>query len=170
MSRACCVTSPAADQRQSKGPWNYILIADPDNGQYIAAMPSVARIPLYVNATACEMQGSTCPPPKDQTWHEYDAWANANGPDTKSFLMPAEDWDADYAALFNFTGAGGYFVDQIVLQNDGDHDSPAHLENQALAVSKDWTVNLGVEMQYTRSVSLVSTLQSYMSSDVVSQY
>ena len=113
-------------------------------------------MPLYVNASACEIQGSTCPPPADQTWHVYDAWENANGADTKSFLMPPKDWDADYAALLNMTGAGGYFVDQIVLQNDGDLNSQAHLENQVLAVSKDWTVNLGVEMQYTRSVSLVS--------------
>jgi hypothetical protein len=94
-----------------------------------------------VNATACEMQGSTCPPPEYQTWHQYEAW------------------DADYTALLNMTGAGGYFVDQIVLHNDANRDSPAHVENQALAVSKDWTVNLGTEMQYTRSVSLVSTLQ-----------
>jgi hypothetical protein len=105
------------------------------------------------------MQGSTCPPPEYQTWHQYEAWENANGPDTKSFLMPPEDWDADYTALLNMTGAGGYFVDQIVLHNDANRDSPAHVENQALAVSKDWTVNLGTEMQYTRSVSLVSTLQ-----------
>ena len=83
--------------------------------------------------------------------------------------MPPEDWDADYTALLNLTGAGGYFVDQIVLHNDGNLDSPAHLDNQALAVSKDWTVNLGVEMQYTRSVSLVSILQSNRSSDVVAQ-
>lgn len=109
-----------------------------------------------MNASACEIQGSTCPPPADQTWHVYDAWEKANGADTKSFLMPPKDWDADYAALLNLTGAGGYFVDQIVLQNDGNHDSQAHLENQVLAVSKDWTVNLGVEMQYTKSVSLVS--------------
>jgi len=76
--------------------------------------------------------------------------------------MPAEDWDADYAALFNLSGAGGYFVDQIVLHDDADHDSAAHLENQVLAVSKDWTVNLGVEMQYTRSVSLVSALRFFI--------
>lgn len=76
--------------------------------------------------------------------------------------MPAEDWDADYAALLNFSGAGGYFVDQIVLHDADDHDSAAHLENQVLAVSKDWTVNLGVEMQYTRSVSLVSALRIFI--------
>lgn len=70
--------------------------------------------------------------------------------------MPASDWDADYAALLNFTGAGGYFVDQVVLHHNADYDSPARLENQGLAVSKDWTVNLGSH-QYTRSVSLVST-------------
>jgi hypothetical protein len=140
----------------NQGPWNFILLADPDNSQYIATLPSVARTSLYVNASACEMLGATCPPPKDQTWHLYSAWEDANGPDSKSYLMPASDWDADYAALFNFSGAGGYFVDQVVLNRDGDYDSPARLENQGLAVSKDWTINLGATYQYTRSVSLVS--------------
>jgi hypothetical protein len=107
------------------------------------------------------MLGATCPPPKDQTWHPYSAWEKADGRDAVSYLMPALDWDADYAALFNFTGAGGYFVDQIVLHDDANYDSPARLENQALAVSKDWTVNLGVEIQYTRSVSLVSPFLSH---------
>lgn len=84
--------------------------------------------------------------------------------------MPPEDWDADYTALLNMTGAGGYFVDQIVLHNDSNLDSPAHLENQVLAVSKDWTVNLGTEMQYTKSVSLVSALQLFLSSDALPPY
>ena len=74
--------------------------------------------------------------------------------------MPASDWDADYAALFNFTGAGGYFVDQIVLHHDADSDSPANLGNQAIAISKDWTVNLGASHQYTRSVGLVSLMST----------
>lgn len=104
------------------------------------------------------MLGATCPPPRDQTWHAYDAWEAAGGADTKSYLMPATDWDPDYAALFNFTGAGGYFVDQIVLPNNSDSDKPAYLGNQALAVSKDWTVNLGASHQYTRSVGLVSSI------------
>jgi hypothetical protein len=141
----------------NQGPWNFILLADPANSQYIATLPSIASTSLYVNASACSMLGATCPPPKDQTWHSYSAWEDAGGPDTKSYLMKASDWDADYAALFNFSGAGGYFVDQVVLNRDGDYDSPAILENQGLAVSKDWTVNLGATYQYTRSVSLVSS-------------
>jgi len=116
------------------------------------------------------MLGATCPPPKDQTWRSYKAWEDADGRDSQSYLMPASDWDADYTALLNMTGAGGYFVDQIVLQNDGDYDSPAHLENQVLAVSKDWTVNLGLEMQYTRSVSFVSQPSSHPFANTVPQY
>jgi hypothetical protein len=143
----------------NQGPWNYILLADPDNSQYIATLPSVAWTSLYVNESACGMLGAACPPPKDQTWHSYSAWEKASGRDTQSYLMPASDWDADYAALLNLTGAGGYFVDQVVLHHDANYDDPAALQNQGLAISKDWTVNLGAAYSYTRSVSLVSIQQ-----------
>jgi hypothetical protein len=142
------------------GPWNYIVLADPDNSQYIAVLPSVAKTSLLVNASAgCSMLGSTCPQPDDLTWHSYDAWTKADGKDSESYLMPPSDWDEEYTALLNLTGAGGFFADQIVLQSDGNYDHPATLEYQGMAISKDWTVNLGAK-QYTRSFGLVSLLRA----------
>lgn len=70
--------------------------------------------------------------------------------------MPASDWDSDYAALLNMTGAGGWFVDKLVLQQDSNHDDSLHLPNQGMAISKDWHINVGESHQYTRSVGLVS--------------
>lgn len=146
-----------------KGPWNYILLADPENSQYIASLPSIARTSLMVNASACEFPGANCPSPKDQTWKPYAAWKDADGPDTKSYLMPASDWDSDYAALLNMTGAGGYFVDQVILQHDAEYDAAVHLPNQFLAISKDWHVNVGENYRYTKSVGLVSLVLSKVS-------
>ncbi|KAM0715215.1 hypothetical protein Q7P37_009680 [Cladosporium fusiforme] len=138
------------------GPWNFILLADPDNSQYIASLPSISRTSLMVNESACGTGGAACPPPKEQTWHPNDAWESTYGPDTVSFLMPASDWDSDYAALLNMTGAGGWFVDKLVLQQDSNHGDSLHLPNQGMAISKDWHINVGESHQYTRSVGLFS--------------
>jgi hypothetical protein len=105
------------------------------------------------------MLGSTCPKPDDLTWHSYDAWVKADGKDSESYLMPPSDWDEEYTALLNLTGAGGFFADQIVLQSNGNYDHPAKLDYQGMAISKDWTVNLGAK-QYTRSFGLVSLVES----------
>ena len=101
------------------------------------------------------MLGATCPRPHEQLWNAYSAWEDASGPDTKSYLMPPTDWDEDYTALFNMTGAGGFFTDKMVLNENGDYDSPAEIEGQGLAISKDWTINYPTT-RYTRSVGLVS--------------
>jgi hypothetical protein len=101
------------------------------------------------------MLGSTCPQPDDLTWKPYDAWVNADGKDSESYLMPPSDWDKEYTALLNLTGAGNFFTDQVVLQSNGDFDHPATLEHQGMAISKDWTVNLAAK-QYTKSFGLVS--------------
>jgi hypothetical protein len=116
-------------------------------------LPSVAKTSLLVNASAgCSMLGSACPKPDDLTWHSYDAWVKADGKDSESYLMPPTDWDEEYTALLNLTGAGNFFADQIVLQSDGNS---ATLDYQGMALSKDWTVNLGTK-QYTKSFGLVS--------------
>jgi hypothetical protein len=103
------------------------------------------------------MLGSTCPQPDDLTWRSYDAWVNADGKDSESYLMPPSDWDEEYTALLNLTGAGNFFTDQVVLQSDGNFDHPATLEHQGMAISKDWTVNLAAK-QYTKSFGLVSRM------------
>jgi hypothetical protein len=119
-------------------------------------LPSIAKTSLLVNASAgCSMLGSTCPQPDDLTWRSYDAWVNADGKDSESYLMPPSDWDEEYTALLNLTGAGNFFTDQVVLQSNGNLDHPATLEHQGMAISKDWTVNLGTK-QYTKSFGLVS--------------
>jgi len=101
------------------------------------------------------MLGSTCPQPDDLTWHSYDAWVEADGKDSESYLMPPSEWDAEYTALLNLTGAGNFFADQVVLHPDGSLNHPAELDFQGMALSKDWTVNLGTK-QYTKSFGLVS--------------
>jgi hypothetical protein len=138
------------------GPWNYILLADTENSQYIAVLPSVAKSSLMVNASAgCSMLGSQCPQPDDLTWKSYDAWVDADGKDSESYLMPPTDWDEEYTALLNLTGAGNFFADQVVLHPAGNFDHPATLDHQGMAISKDWTVNLGLK-QYTKSFGFVS--------------
>lgn len=113
-----------------------------------------------VNASAgCSMLGSTCPQPDDLTWHSYDTWVKADGKDSESYLMPPSDWDKEYTALLNLTGAGNFFADQIVLLPDGNTDHPATLAYQGMAISKDWTVNLAAK-QYTRSFGFVSVTRS----------
>lgn len=74
--------------------------------------------------------------------------------------MPPSDWDEEYTALLNLTGAGNFFADQIVLHPDGNYDHPAELEYQGMALSKDWTVNLATK-QYTKSFGLVSLSRSW---------
>jgi len=134
------------------------VLADPDNSQYIAVLPSIAKTSFLVNASAgCSMLGSTCPQPDDLTWHSYNAWVDADGKDSESYLMPPSDWDEEYTALLNLTGAGNFFTDQVVLQSNGNLDHPATLEHQGMAISKDWTVNLGTK-QYTKSFGLVSRM------------
>lgn len=73
--------------------------------------------------------------------------------------MPPSDWDEEYTALLNLTGAGNFFADQIVLLPDGNTDHPATLAYQGMAISKDWTVNLASK-QYTRSFGFVSVTHS----------
>ena len=111
------------------------------------------------------MLGSTCPQPDDLTWHSYNAWVDADGKDSESYLMPPSDWDEEYTALLNLTGAGNFFADQIVLQSDG---SSATLDYQGMALSKDWTVNLGTK-QYTKSFGLVS-LECPQSASLINWY
>ena len=133
----------------------------------MAVQPSVAKSSLMINASAgCSMLGSTCPQPDDLTWHSYDAWVEADGKDSESYLMPPSEWDDEYTALLNLTGAGNFFADQVVLHPGGDLNQPAELDFQGMALSKDWTVNLGTK-QYTKSIGLVSLHRAWKASPSV---